>query len=117
MDIPRRKNLDRPDKLTAELLFFCFWLTHCGEVELGDFKWHCGERSSASYRRYAEELAACGAIPRLKLRDNGLRLRPAGRGVRAVGAVRFGRRSPAAAGASGVHGGVGACARWRTVGI
>lgn len=37
MDIPRRKNLDRPDKLTAELLFFCFWLTHCGEVELGDF--------------------------------------------------------------------------------
>lgn len=73
MDIPRRKNRDRPDKLTAELLFFCFWLTHCGEVELGDFKWHCGERSSASYRRYAEELAACGAIPRLKLRDNGRR--------------------------------------------
>ena len=73
MDIPRRKNRDRPDKLTAELLFFCFWLTHCGEVELGDFKWHSGERSSASYRRYAEELAACGAIPRLKLRDNGRR--------------------------------------------
>ena len=24
MDIPRRKNLDRPDKLTAELLFFLF---------------------------------------------------------------------------------------------
>ncbi len=34
MDIPRRKTRDRPDKLTAELLFFCFWLTHCGEVEL-----------------------------------------------------------------------------------
>lgn len=73
MDIPRRKNRDRPDKLTAELLFFCFWLTRCGEVELDDFKWHSGERSSASYRRYAEELAACGAIPRLKLRDNGRR--------------------------------------------
>lgn len=73
MDIPRRKNRDRPDKLTAELLFFCFWLTRYGEVELGDFKWHSGERSSASYRRYAEELAACGAIPRLKLRDNGRR--------------------------------------------
>ena len=70
MDIPRRKNCDRPDKLTAELLFFCFWLTHCGEVELDDFKWHSGERSSASYRRYAEELAACGAIPRMKLRGN-----------------------------------------------
>lgn len=70
MDIPRRKNRDRPDKLTAELLFFCFWLTHCGEVELGDFKWHSGERSSASYRRYAEELAACGAVPRMKLRGN-----------------------------------------------
>lgn len=73
MDIPRRKNRDRPDKLTAELLFFCFWLTRCGEVELDDFKWHSGERSSASYRRYAEELAACGAIPRMKLRDNGRR--------------------------------------------
>lgn len=73
MVIPRRKNRDRPDKLTAELLFFCFWLTHCGEVELDDFKWHSGERSSASYRRYAEELAACGAIPRMKLRDNGRR--------------------------------------------
>ena len=73
MDIPRRKNRDRPDKLTAELLFFCFWLTRCGEVELDDFKWHSGERSSASYRRYAEELAACGAVPRLKLRDNGRR--------------------------------------------
>lgn len=73
MDIPRRKNRDRPDKLTAELLFFCFWLTHCGEVELDDFKWHSGERSSASYRRYAEELEKCGAIPRMKLRDNGRR--------------------------------------------
>lgn len=73
MDIPRRKNRQHSDKLTAELLFFCLWLTRCGEVELGDFKWHCGERSSASYRRYAEELAACGAIPRLKLRDNGRR--------------------------------------------
>ena len=70
MDIPRRKNRDRPDKLTAELLLFCFWLTHCGEVELGDFEWHSGGRSSASYRRYAEELAACGAIPRMKLRGN-----------------------------------------------
>ncbi len=73
MDIPRRKKRQHSDKLTAELLFFCFWLTHCGEVELGDFKWHSGERSSASYRRYAEELAACGAVPRLKLRDNGRR--------------------------------------------
>ena len=52
MDIPRRKNRDRPDKLTAELLFFCFWLTRCGEVELDDFKWHSGERSSASGRRF-----------------------------------------------------------------
>lgn len=89
MDIPRRKNLDRPDKLTAELLFFCFWLTHCGEVELGDFKWHCGERSSASYRRYAEELAACGAIPRLKLRDNGRRFVSAPPVEEFVPSVRF----------------------------
>lgn len=89
MDIPRRKNLDRPDKLTAELLFFCFWLTHCGEVELGDFKWHCGERSSASYRRYAEELAACGAIPRLKLRDNGHRFVSAPPVEEFVPSVRF----------------------------
>lgn len=89
MDIPRRKNLDRPDKLTAELLFFCFWLTHCGEVELGDFKWHCGERSSASYRRYAEELAACGAIPRLKLLDNGRRFVSAPPVEEFVPSVRF----------------------------
>ena len=89
MDIPRRKNRDRPDKLTAELLFFCFWLTHCGEVELGDFKWHCGERSSASYRRYAEELAACGAIPRLKLRDNGSRFVSAPPVEEFVPSVRF----------------------------
>ena len=89
MDIPRRKNLARPDKLTAELLFFCFWLTHCGEVELGDFKWHCGERSSASYRRYAEELAACGAIPRLKLRDNGRRFVSAPPVEECVPSVRF----------------------------
>ena len=89
MDIPRCKNRDRPDKLTAELLFFCFWLTHCGEVELGDFKWHCGERSSASYRRYAEELAACGAIPRLKLRDNGRRFVSAPPVEEFVPSVRF----------------------------
>ena len=89
MDIPRRKNRDRPDKLTAELLFFCFWLTRCGEVELGDFKWHCGERSSASYRRYAEELAACGAIPRLKLRDNGRRFVSAPPVEEFVPSVRF----------------------------
>ena len=38
MDIPRRKNRQHPDKLTAELLFFCFWLTRCGEVELGCLK-------------------------------------------------------------------------------
>ena len=31
MDIPRRKNRQHSDKLTAELLFFCFWLTRCGE--------------------------------------------------------------------------------------
>ena len=73
MDIPRRKKRQHSDKLTTELLFFCLWLTRCGEVELGDFKWHSGERSSASYRRYAEELAACGAVPRMKLRDNGRR--------------------------------------------
>ena len=89
MDIPRRKNRDRPDKLTAELLFFCFWLTHCGEVELDDFKWHSGERSSASYRRYAEELAACGAIPRLKLRDNGRRFISAPPVEEFVPSVRF----------------------------
>ena len=35
MDIPRRKNRQHSDKLTAELLFFCLWLTRCGEVELG----------------------------------------------------------------------------------
>ena len=72
MDIPRRKNCDRPDKLTAELLFFCFWLTHCGEVELGAYAWY-GQHSTASYRRYAKELEKCGAVPRLKLRDNGRR--------------------------------------------
>ena len=89
MDIPRRKNRDRPDKLTAELLFFCFWLTRCGEVELDDFKWHSGERSSASYRRYAEELAACGAVPRLKLRDNGRRFVSAPPVEEFVPSVRF----------------------------
>lgn len=89
MDIPRRKNRQRSDKLTAELLFFCFWLTRCGEVELGDFKWHCGERSSASYRRYAEELAACGAIPQLKLRDNGRRFVSAPPVEEFVPSVRF----------------------------
>ena len=89
MDIPRRKNRQHSDKLTAELLFFCFWLTHCGEVELGDFKWHCGERSSASYRRYAEELAACGAIPRLKLRVNGRRFVSAPPVEEFVPSVRF----------------------------
>lgn len=89
MDILRRKTRDRPDKLTAELLFFCFWLTHCGEVELDDFKWHSGERSSASYRRYAEELAACGAVPRLKLRDNGHRFVSAPPVEEFVPSVRF----------------------------
>ena len=69
MDIPRRKNRDRPDKLTAELLFFCFWLTRCGEVELGAYAWY-GQHSTASYRRYAKELEKCGAIPRMKLRGN-----------------------------------------------
>lgn len=89
MDIPRRKNRQHSDKLTAELLFFCFWLTRCGEVELGDFKWHSGERSSASYRRYAEELAACGAIPRMKLRDNGRRFVSAPPVEEFVPSVRF----------------------------
>lgn len=89
MDIPRRKTRDRPDKLTAELLFFCFWLTRCGEVELDDFKWHSGERSSASYRRYAGELAACGAVPRLKLRDNGRRFISAPPVEEFVPSVRF----------------------------
>lgn len=74
MDIPRRKNRDRPDKLTAELLFFCFWLTHCGEVELGCFESYglenYGQHSPSSYRRYAKELEKCGAIPRMKLRGN-----------------------------------------------
>ena len=89
MDIPRRKNRQHSDKLTAELLFFCLWLTRCGEVELGDFKWHSGERSSASYRRYAEELAACGAVPRLKLRDNGRRFVSAPPVEEFVPSVRF----------------------------
>ena len=89
MDIPRRENRQHSDKLTAELLFFCLWLTRCGEVELGDFKWHSGERSSASYRRYAEELAACGAIPRLKLRDNGRRFISAPPVEEFVPTVRF----------------------------
>ena len=55
MDIPRRKNRQHSDKLTAELLFFCFWLTHCGEVDLGAYAWY-GQHSTASYRRYAKEL-------------------------------------------------------------
>ena len=69
MDIPRRKNRQHSDKLTAELLFFCFWLTRCGEVELGAYAWY-GQHSTASYRRYAKELEKCGAIPRMKLRGN-----------------------------------------------
>ena len=52
MDIPRRKKRQHSDKLTAELLFFCFWLTRCGEVELGAYAWY-GQHSIASYRRYA----------------------------------------------------------------
>lgn len=89
MDIPRRKNRQRSDKLTAELLFFCLWLTRCGEVELDDFKWHSGERSSASYRRYAKELEKCGAVPRLKLRDNGRRFISAPPVEEFVPSVRF----------------------------
>lgn len=69
MDIPRRKNRQHSDKLTAELLFFCLWLTRCGEVELGAYAWY-GQHSTASYRRYAKELEKCGAIPRMKLRGN-----------------------------------------------
>ena len=69
MDIPRRKTRDRPDKLTAELLFFCFWLTRCGEVELCRFESY-GQHSLASYRRYVKELEKCGAVPRMKLRGN-----------------------------------------------
>ena len=69
MDIPRRKNRQHSDKLTAELLFFCFWLTRCGEAELGAYAWY-GQHSTASYRRYAKELEKCGAIPRMKLRGN-----------------------------------------------
>ena len=74
MDIPRRKNRQHPDKLTAELLFFCFWLTRCGEVELGCFERYglenYGQHSPSSYRRYAKELEKCGAILRMKLRGN-----------------------------------------------
>ena len=74
MDIPRRKNRQHSDKLTAELLFFCLWLTRCGEVELGCFESYglenCGQHSPSSYRRYAKELEKCGAIPRMKLRGN-----------------------------------------------
>ena len=74
MDIPRRKNRQHPDKLTAELLFFCFWLTRCGEVELGCFESYglenYGQHSPSSYRRYAKELEKCGAILRMKLRGN-----------------------------------------------
>ena len=77
MDIPRRKNRQHSDKLTAELLFFCLWLTRCGEVELGCFERYglenYGQHSPSSYRRYAKELEKCGAIPRMKLRDNGRR--------------------------------------------
>ena len=57
MDIPRRKNRQHSDKLTAELLFFCLWLTRCGEVELGCFESYglenWGQHSPSSYRRYA----------------------------------------------------------------
>ena len=57
MDIPRRKNRQHSDKLTAELLFFCLWLTRCGEVELGCFESYGlenhGQHSPSSYRRYA----------------------------------------------------------------
>lgn len=74
MDIPRRKNRQHSDKLTAELLFFCLWLTRCGEVELGCFESYglenYGQHSPSSYRRYAKELEKCGAIPRMKLRGN-----------------------------------------------
>lgn len=74
MDIPRRKNRQHSDKLTAELLFFCLWLTRCGEVELGCFESYglenYGQHSPSSYRCYAKELEKCGAIPRMKLRGN-----------------------------------------------
>ena len=76
MDIPRRKNRQHSDKLTAELLFFCLWLTRCGEVELGCFKSYglenYGQHSPSSYRRYAKELEKCGAIPRMKLRGDAI---------------------------------------------
>ena len=74
MDIPRRKKRQHSDKLTTELLFFCLWLTRCGEVELGCFESYglenYGQHSPSSYRRYAKELEKCGAIPRMKLRGN-----------------------------------------------
>lgn len=93
MDIPRRKNRQHSDKLTAELLFFCLWLTRCGEVELGCFESYglenYGQHSPSSYRRYAEELAACGAIPRMKLRDNGRRFVSAPPVEEFVPSVRF----------------------------
>ena len=93
MDIPRRKKRQHSDKLTTELLFFCLWLTRCGEVELGCFESYglenYGQHSPSSYRRYAEELAACGAIPRLKLRDNGRRFVSAPPVEEFVPSVRF----------------------------
>ena len=70
MDIPRKKDRARPDKLRAELLFFCFWLTRCGEVLLDRYDRY-GQHSLASYRRYAKELQDCGAVPRLALRGKG----------------------------------------------
>lgn len=89
MDIPRRKNRDCPDKLTAELLFFCFWLTRCGEVELDDFKWHSGERSSA---QLSPLCGGAGGVRRhTAIEASGQRspihLCPAGGRLRAGGAI------------------------------
>ena len=40
MDIPRRKNRQHSDKLTAELLFFCLWLTPNVRKGIGEPTWH-----------------------------------------------------------------------------
>ena len=55
MDIPRRKNRQHPDKLTAELLFFCFWLTRCGEVELGCLKLRGNNADGNNRRRFISD--------------------------------------------------------------
>lgn len=61
---PRRSvGVGAEGKLTAELLFFCLWLTRCGEVELGCFESLPAIRRGASDSRFRCAFVCIAARP------------------------------------------------------